>query len=149
LLKLSDVNASTPQGISRHWDSQLCLSYRTLSGRSSGTVEAGEFPDCGFAAGFQAGDFTEPAVEFGFFDAFGEVRDDFDDAFPLFGVDSQHGASDAGMFVLAWGAIGSAAGAQFEFAFMEVLAELDPFLFGWFPVFGFRSDASSFVDVCL
>jgi len=55
LLKLNDVNASTPQGISRHWDSQLCLSCRTLSSRSSGTVEAGEFLDCGFAAGFQSG----------------------------------------------------------------------------------------------
>ena len=118
-----------------------------MSSSRSGTVEAGEFLDCGFAAAFQAGDFTEPAVEFGFFDAFGEVRDDFNDAFTLFGVDSQHWASDAGVFMLTGRSIGSAAGAQFEFAFVEVLAELGPFFVGRFPVFDFRSDASSFVDV--
>ena len=38
---------------------------------------------CRFPGSFQAGDFSQPAVEFGFFDAFGEVGDDLDNASTL------------------------------------------------------------------
>jgi hypothetical protein len=42
------------------------------------------------------------------------------------GVDAQHRAADAGVFVLAGGAVGAAAGAQFDLALVEVLLELVP-----------------------
>jgi hypothetical protein len=118
-----------------------------LGSRSSGTIEGGEFLGCGFAAGFQARDLTEPAVKFGFFNAFGEVGDDFNDASPLSGINSQHWASDASVFMLTGSSVGPAAGAEFELAFVEVLPKLDPFLFAWLAVFRLRPDASSLVDV--
>lgn len=41
-------------------------------------------------------------------------------------VDVEHGAADAGVFVAAWGGVGAATAAEFDFAFVEMRFELGP-----------------------
>jgi hypothetical protein len=66
----------------------------------------------------------------------------------LAGVDAEHGAADAGVFVAAGSAVGTAAVAEFEFPGLEVLLELRPFLGGGFAVFVGRSGGASVVEKC-
>jgi hypothetical protein len=68
----------------------------------------------------------------GFGDPFGEVADDLGQPVALSGVDPEHGAADAGVFVFAGAAVGAGAGAELELAQGEVLFELAPF--GPFPI---------------
>ncbi|KFZ79213.1 hypothetical protein ED92_26875 [Amycolatopsis sp. MJM2582] len=79
-------------------------------------------------------DLSAPYVEFGFADPVTEVVRDLDQPGALAGVDAQDRASDAGVLVLAGGAVGAAAGAEFQLACVEVLLEFGPFLVGWFAV---------------
>lgn len=86
----------------------------------AGSVDADEFVLGGLEAGLESLDFTEPAVGSGLLDAFCEVVDDLDEVGACPGVDAEHGAADAGVFVFAGGAVGSAAVAEFEFADLGV-----------------------------
>jgi hypothetical protein len=48
----------------------------------------------------------------------------------ILGVDLEDRATDAGVFVLAWGAVRASAVTQLDLAFLEVLLELSPLLLG-------------------
>jgi len=65
------------------------------------------------------------------------------------GVHLQDGASDAGEFVLAGGAVGAAAGAEFHLALVEVLLELGPLCVGGRPVLIGRAQLAPPVEECL
>ena len=79
--------------------------------------------------------FAEPTVLLGFVDAHAEVVPDLDEAWPLCWFGPQHRAADAGVFVDAGGAERSGAGADGDFATLEVAEELFPFLVGGRAVF--------------
>lgn len=115
-------------------------------GLSDRSVEVEEFLRGGVAAGLQAVDFAEPSVYPGFLDAFVEVADDFSESIALFGVHSEHRASDAGVLVLAGGSVGASAGSEFEFALVEVLVELGPFLVCGFAILSFGAEAAAIVE---
>ena len=75
----------------------------------------------------QAFGIADPAVLFGFGDAFSEVVDDVLEPVDLGGVGTEKGAAEAGVFVLAACAVGAAAAAQAEFALHEMGFEFVPF----------------------
>ncbi|MER5341554.1 hypothetical protein [Streptomyces mirabilis] len=83
---------------------------RPTIGRSP--FEAVELRHRSVEADLEPRDLTEPAVGADLADAFSEVLDDFDEAWPLIGIHLEGGASDAGVLVLAGGSVGSPAGAQ-------------------------------------
>src|SRR3954469_15719426 len=118
---------------------------RARGGRGGGCpvaaepVEGGDLVVRCAEVDLQALDFAEPAVESGLGDPLGEVVDDLDEAVALGGVDAQHRAADAGVFVFAGGAVGPGAGAELELAQSEVGVELAPFVLGRVAVFGLRS----------
>lgn len=101
-------------------------------------VEVEEFLRGGVEAYLGSLGFTESSVEFGLLDAVVEVGDDVGEARTGLGIEALAGAADAGVLVFAGGAVGAAALAEFEFAGLEVLLELSPFLLGWFAVLGLR-----------
>ena len=74
-------------------------------------------------------DFARPAAFFCLGDAFSQVLSDRVESSELGGVDAEDGTADAGVFVLAGGAVGAGAGAELDPAECEVLLELVP-LFG-------------------
>jgi hypothetical protein len=55
-----------------------------------------------------------------------EVGFEFVEPADHLGVDVEHRAADAGVFVLAGGAVGAGAGTEFDLALVEVLLELLP-----------------------
>lgn len=69
-------------------------------------------------------DLAEPALGHGLLDTFAEVVRDLNKAMPLGWINTQHGASNAGVFVLAGGAVGAAARAELELAELEVSLHL-------------------------
>jgi hypothetical protein len=110
-------------------------------------IEGDEFLGSRVAASLQSLDFADPAVESGLCDAVLKVANDLNEAPTLFGVNAEHGAPDTGVLVLAWRPVGPTAGAQLEFAFVEVLSELGPFFLGRFTIFGFWTNASPVVKI--
>ncbi|MEW2078912.1 hypothetical protein AB0941_35885 [Streptomyces sp. NPDC013433] len=83
----------------------------------------------------QPGDLTEPLHPLGLSsEALAGVGFDLQQPGFLSQVKAEHGASDAGMLVLAWGSVGSVAGAQSNLAEAEVVAEVSPFGVSWIPV---------------
>lgn len=75
----------------------------------------------------EAVDFAGPSVLMGFVETGKETRMDLFESWLLCGVDSQHRAADAGVFVDARCGVGASAGAEFDFAVFEVVEELVPF----------------------
>lgn len=66
----------------------------------------------GVEADLEALEFAVPAAVGGFGDPDGEVVDDLDQASALFRVDAEHGASNAGVLVVAECAVGTTTGAN-------------------------------------
>jgi hypothetical protein len=115
------VVVASPSWIGASWLSRLA-SWRFAVGEREGEVDAFEFPDPAFRLS------SGPAgVEVGF---------DLVEAADHLGVDAQHRAADAGVLVLARCGVGSAAVAEFDFAFVEVSLELGPLVGGGGPVLG-------------
>lgn len=83
----------------------------------------------------------------GFADSFTETGGDLGESVALAGVDAQHRAADACVFVLAGGAVGACAGAEFELAQSEALLELAPFLVGGLAVFRLGPDRTALGQV--
>jgi hypothetical protein len=73
---------------------------------------------------------SRASLGYGVFAAGDQVGVDFVEAVDHLGVDAQHGAADAGVFVFARGGVWASALAEFDFAFVEVLLELGPFVVG-------------------
>ncbi|MFE6398101.1 hypothetical protein [Streptomyces alboflavus] len=71
-------------------------------------------------------DLAEPALPFGFGDAGSEVVPDLHQPISLGRVGAEEGAADAGVFVEAVGAVGAGAGADGQFAALEVAKEVLP-----------------------
>lgn len=61
----------------------------------------------------------------------------------------QHGAADAGVFVLAGCSVGASAGTKFYLPMVEMLLELVPLLLRRVPVFTSGSSLSPLVDMGL
>ena len=72
-------------------------------------------------------DLAEPALGLGVVAAGEQVGVDLVEAVDHLGVDAQHWAADAGVFVFAGCGVGASVLAEFDFAFVEVLLELGPF----------------------
>ena len=87
---------------------------------------------------FQGADFAEPLHAVGFVEALVGVGLDLQQSRDLGEVEAEHGAADAGVFVVAGGAVGAVAGAvagaEGDLAEVEVVAELGPFGVGGFAV---------------
>ncbi|MBE1574336.1 hypothetical protein ACFORH_34980 [Amycolatopsis roodepoortensis] len=77
-------------------------------------VEHGQLSVSRLKADGEAVDLSSPSVELGFTDPVSEVVRDLGEPGSLAGVDAQYGASDARVLVLARGAVGAAAGAEFQ-----------------------------------
>ncbi|MDT0425649.1 MULTISPECIES: hypothetical protein [Streptomyces] len=93
---------------------------------SRGPLEAVELGHRGVETDLESFDLAEPAVPAGFGDALAKVLDDLDEAGPLAGVHLENRAANAGVFVLAGGAIGAHAGAERDLAELKVLLEVVP-----------------------
>jgi hypothetical protein len=76
------------------------------------SVDLGEFGVGGGEADLEPFGFSGPAFAFGFGDAGDEVFADVDEPGPLSWVDAEEGASDATVFMLAAGSVGSSAVAE-------------------------------------
>ena len=94
-------------------------------------------------------DLTAPSLGLGAFPAGEQVGFDLIQPGQHLGVYLQDGASDAGEFVLAGGAVGAAAGTEFHLALVEVVLELGPLCVGGRPVFIGRAQLASPVEECL
>ena len=68
-------------------------------------------------------DLADPALGFGVCSAGEEVGLQLREAGQHLGIDVQHRAADAGVLVLAEGAVGASAGTEFDLAAVEVLVE--------------------------
>ena len=79
-------------------------------------------------------DFTVPAFVFGSLASGDEIGFDVIEPVQHSWVDIQQWATHASMFVDAWCGVGSAACAEFDFAFVEVGFKLGPFVVGDRPV---------------
>ncbi len=90
--------------------------------------------------------FAGPAVVACLSDAVAEVGDDLRQPYAGVGVNLLAGASDAGMFVLAWGVVGTPAGSEFEFAMLEVLLKFVPLRVGGAAVLVLRSLGAACVE---
>jgi len=77
----------------------------------------------GEEADVQALDFSQPAAFLRFFPPLVKVVDDLSQPALLRRVRLEHGASDACMFVLTWGAVRSSADSELDFASGEMLME--------------------------
>jgi hypothetical protein len=95
----------------------------------------GEFLAGAVEGDLQAVDFAEPVVSAGFGDPGDEVVSDLDETRALGGVGSEWWASEAGVFVDAWGCVGADAGDERDLAAFEMAEEFLPFLVGGLPVF--------------
>ena len=98
-------------------------------------VHLGELVFGGGQVGFAAFGLAELTAVLGFFDAHREVQDDLGEAGFLGGIGAKERASQAGVFVRAWGSVGAAAVAGGDFPAGEVAAEFVPFGVGDGPVF--------------
>ena len=106
------------------------------AGRGLGaTVDLGELLVGAGQADLESFDFAVPAFAFGFGDAGGEVVADLDEAWLLVGVGPEHRAADAGVLMDARGGERPPAGADRDFALLEVTEEFLPFLVGGGSVF--------------
>ena len=94
-------------------------------------------------------DFAEPVLSVGAVSAFEKAGFDVVEAREHLGVDVEHGAADAGVFVAAWGGVWAAAAAEFDFAFVEVRFELCPFVVGDGWVFLWWAECAAALEVGL
>ena len=94
-------------------------------------------------------DFTEPVLGVGTASSLEQAGLDVIEAGQHRGVDVEHGAADAGVFVAAWGGVWAAAAAEFDFAFVEVRFELCPFVVGDGWVFLWWAECAAALEVGL
>lgn len=94
-------------------------------------------------------DLTDPALGFGACSAVEEIGFELREAVQHLGVDVEHRAADAGVFVLARGAVGTSAGAEFDLAAVEVLLEFVPLFGRGVPVLALGPDLAPVLQVLL
>src|ERR1022692_38827 len=90
-------------------------------------VHLGELVFGGGQVCFAAFGLAELPAVLGFFDSHCEVQDDLGKVDFLGGIRAKEGASQASVFVRAWGSVGAAAVAEGDFPAGEVTAEVVPF----------------------
>lgn len=94
-------------------------------------------------------DFAEPVLGVGAVSSLEKAGFDVVEAWQHFGVDVEHGAADAGVFVAAWGGVGAATAAEFDFAFVEVCFEFCPVVVGDGRIFLWWAQCAAALEVGL
>lgn len=89
---------------------------------------------------------SEPAFGVGSFETVEEIGLELVQAGEHLGVDVEHWAADAGVLMVAGGAVGAAAVGELDLAVVEVGLELGPFLVGGRPVLVGRTLGASSVE---
>lgn len=110
-------------------------------------VEGGQLGSGGVEADLETLDLTEPPVLLGLGDALLEILGDLFETVALSWGNAKYRAANAGMFMIARRPVGPAAGAELEFAELEVVLEFLPFGVGRFAVLSCRAQCASSGEV--
>ncbi|KUN85720.1 hypothetical protein [Streptomyces griseoruber] len=94
-------------------------------------------------------DLTKPVLVLGAPEAGKKVGFEFFESVEHLRVDVEHRTADAGVFVLAGGAVRASTGAEFDLAAVEVLLELSPFLIRRVAVLTLGPNLAAVVQVLL